>query len=396
MIFLKLAAFAVVFCLFLPLTYLLAITISSYFFRKQSSRASAPIKMGVLIPAHNEASGIEKTVSSVLASNYPRSLLEVIIIADNCTDATAENARKAGAVAYEREDPENPGKGQALDWFLSSYRDAYSHLDGITLIDADVEIHPDCLLEIGQSLNRNGVMVVQGFNGVANARAGWRPALLDAAFNVFNHLRLAGLSTLAGTAVLKGLGMGFRTEILARYGWPAHSIVEDHEFTLILLKDGIHVHYNPDAVVRSEMVTRGNQATVQRSRWEGGRFSLAKEMTPVLLRLWLKRHESTYILSLFELLVPPLALMVLWALLSTLATALMLPGLIWLPALQWCILIFYVASGQIQRKAPLATWLYLVTSPLYMAWKIPIYCKMLAGRGTSKWLRTSRENSQDD
>jgi len=375
----------------LPLGYLLATTIAASRFRKKNSRVCDPLHLGVLIPAHNEAAGIGPTIKAVRACDYPPDHLEILVIADNCTDRTAAEARKAGALVFERHDPDQRGKGQALDWFLMNHKQHYRHLDAITIIDADVVPDSAFLQEISASLSHPEVQVVQGYNGVSNACAGWRPALCDAAFNVFNHLRMAGAAYLSGTAVLKGLGMGFRTPLLMQYGWPAHSVVEDMEFTLLLLRDGINVHYNPDAVVRSEMVTTGGGAASQRSRWEGGRFFLIRRMAPSLIRLWISSFESRYLYALFELAIPPLSLLVLGMALATLSAAIWCPDWIVLAGAQWLILALYVASGQIQRRAPLTTWLYLGAAPFFVLWKIPLYVKMLLCRQSGHWVRTQRE-----
>ncbi len=396
MIALKLLLIAMLLGLCLPLGYLSAVTAAAFRFRKKTALNGQPLRMGVLIPAHNEAVVIRRTIASVLNSSYPIDRLTVMVIADNCTDSTADDVRRAGVPAFERFDPDHAGKGQALDWFLTNFQDLYGHLDAITIIDADVEVDPDCLREISDSLNYPGAQVVQGFNGVSNPGAGWRPALCDAAFNVFNHLRVAGTEHLSGTAVLKGLGMGFRTDVLMRRGWPAHSVVEDQELTLRLLFDGIHVHYNPDAVVRSEMVTSGDRAAGQRSRWEGGRYSLMRMMAPVLIRLWAKTFDSRYMYALCELVIPPLSLLVSGAVLTAVSTALLLPEWIWIAGVQCMILVVYVASGQIQRRAPFLTWLYLAAAPLFVLWKIPLYLKLLFGRGSLRWIRTVREAEPDE
>jgi len=375
----------------LPMSYLLAVTIASYRFRKPIAPNTPPLHLGVLIPAHNEEAEISNTIQTVLKGDYPGNRLTVMVIADNCRDRTAEAARRAGAQVFERRNPSHPGKGQALDWFLSRYKDCFRHLDGIVIIDADVSIDRLCLREISASLSRPDVQIVQAYNGVNNPRAGWRPALCDAAFNVFNHLRMAGAMHLSGTTVLKGLGMGFRTQVLLYYGWPAHSIVEDQEFTLMLLNDGIRVHYNPDAVVRSEMVTRGDRAADQRFRWEGGRFALVRRMAPVMFRRWVTKSDSSFFYALCELALPPLSLLVVSTSLATVSTALWLPQGMWLAAMQWLILAGYVVSGQIQRRAPFATWMYLAAAPFFVLWKIPLYLKMVPGSGTVRWTRTSRE-----
>lgn len=379
----------------LPAAYLLLSTVAAYFFKKESSQENRFLNIGVLIPAHNEENGIAQAVTDVLASNYPTERITIFVVADNCTDRTAEKARQAGALVFERFDDVSRGKGQALDWFLKNCKESYRHTDAITVIDADVSADSNYLREISASLSQPGIQVIQGYNGVGNPEAGWRPALIDAAFNVFNHLRMAGSVKLSGTAGLKGIGMAFRTELLARYGWPCHSIVEDMEFTFLLLEDGISVHYNPDAIVRSEMVTAGKNASTQRSRWEGGRFMLVRKMSAPLFRLFATTKDRRYLFALAELTVPPLSLLVILFSLATAGAFLLLEGG-WLPlALSfWLILLFYVASGQIQRHAPLSTWFYLAAAPIYILWKIPLYAAMLLKKGSSEWVRTARESEQ--
>ena len=380
----------------LPAGYLLMCTIAAYLFKKEVTNDKRLLNIGVLIPAHNEEEGIVHTIEGVLACDYPRNKLKIFIIADNCTDSTAEKARNAGALVFERFDNINRGKGQALDWFLKNSLDIYHNTNIITIIDADVSPDRNYLREISASLSNPKIQVVQAFNSVSNPDAGWRPGLSDAAFNIFCHLRMAGSVRLAGTAVLKGNGMAFKTELLKQYGWPCHSVVEDMEFTLRLLVDGITVSYNPDAVIRSEMVTSGKSATSQRSRWEGGRFMLVRKMTLPLLKLFAATGQPRYLYALAELATPPLSLLVMLFSLAT-AGALMLLDGAWLMLASsfWLILVFYVISGQIQRGAPLSTWLYLAAAPLYILWKIPIYVGMILKKKSSTWIRTERESKKD-
>jgi 1,2-diacylglycerol 3-beta-glucosyltransferase len=379
-----------------PAGYLLLSTIAAFFFKKESTVENRFLNIGVLIPAHNEESGIGQAIADIFASNYPTEKITIFVVADNCTDRTAEKARSAGAFVFERFDTINRGKGQALDWFLKNYKEKYQHTDAVTVIDADVAADRNYLREISASLSQPGIQVIQGYSGVSNPDAGWRPALIDAAFNVFNHLRMAGSVKLSGTTGLKGIGMAFHTELLAQYGWPCHSIVEDLEFTLMLLEDGISVHFNPDAIVRSEMVTAGKNAESQRSRWEGGRFMLVRKMTAPLFRLFAKTKDLRYLYAFAELTVPPLSLLVILFTLASAGTLLLLHGSWVMLALSfWLILLFYVASGQLQRHAPLSTWLYLVAAPLYILWKIPLYLAMLFKKSSSEWVRTARESEQN-
>ncbi|ACD90891.1 glycosyl transferase family 2 [Chlorobium limicola DSM 245] len=379
----------------LPALYLLLTTIAAYLFKKKENAPNSFLNIGVLIPAHNEEEGIARTVRNVLACDYPANRRYIFVIADNCTDSTAETARNAGATVCERTDEINRGKGQALDWFLRKQKNIYKDTDAITIIDADVNPDTGYLREISLSLSQLDTQAIQAYNGVSNPKSGWRPGLIDAAFNVFNHLRMAGSCQLSGTCVLKGNGMAFRTALLQRTGWPCHSIVEDMEFSLRLLQEEIDVHYNPDAIIRSEMVTSGNNATSQRSRWEGGRFTLVRQMAGPLLKLFLTTGRSSYLIALTELALPPLSLLVLLFAIGTAAALLIgnptqqLITLSW-----WAILIIYVASGQIQRKAPLSTWAVLLAAPLYILWKIPIYAAMLLRKKSTSWVRTTREHNK--
>lgn len=375
----------------IPALYLLVSTIASFFFRKHKPDTNHFLNIGVLIPAHNEGASVKKTIESVLRCDYPANRFEVFVIADNCSDDTAAYARSAGATVFERFDPDNRGKGQALDWFLKHHKDRYSNLDAITIIDADVTPDINYLREISASFSVPGITVVQGYNGVNNPSAGWRPALIDAAFNVFNHLRLAASSVLTGSASLKGNGMAFRISVLKQYGWPCHSIVEDLEFTLRLLQDGIPVEYNPDAVITSEMVTTSKNATSQRSRWEGGRFGLVKSMTAPLLRQFISTGRPKFLYAWADLALPPLGLLVLLFIPGSIAGILLGKFWVWISASYWMITLWYFISGQIQRRAPLTTWLSLFAAPLYVLWKIPIYLKMAVRKKGEEWVRTTRE-----
>ena len=395
MIIIELIVKSLLILLLLPAGYLLLCTLAAYLFRKEVDVENQFLNIGVLIPAHNEENGIAHTIAGVVACDYPVNQFSIYVIADNCTDHTAQEARKAGAFVFERFDNLNRGKGQALDWFLKNFTEIYLNTDAITIIDADVSPDRNYLREISASLSNPKTEVVQAFNSVSNYNAGWRPALSDAAFNIFCHLRMAGSVQLSGTAVLKGNGMAFRTELLKQYGWPCHSEVEDMEFTLRLLVDGITVNYNPDAVIRSEMVTSGKSASSQRSRWEGGRFMLVRKMTQPLLNLFVTTGNTRYLYAFAELATPPLSLLVMLFSIASAGSLLLLKGgWLLLAASFWLILIFYVISGQIQRHAPLSTWLYLAAAPLYILWKIPLYAGMMLKKKSSVWVRTTRESEK--
>ena len=389
MILLQIVYYAGLAYLLVAALWLGLLTLASWFFQPKKEGGSPLLRMGVVIPAHNEEDGIAGTVASVKACNYDQHLLKIIVLADNCGDNTAAAARAAGAVCLERSNTEQRGKGQALDWFLKTQKEQYQDLDAISFVDADVICHPDLFRELSASLSHADVRVVQGFNGVANPLVNWRTALVTAAFNVFNHLRMAGNNKLFGTAMLKGLGMAFETSVLARYGWPAHSVVEDVEFSLLLGED-VAVHYNPDAIITSEMASTRTQADDQRSRWEGGRFRLAAGLLPKLGKRMLS-GEFRFLHAFMDLFILPLALLVLLLFLwITIAWWCRPQSLTWLLG-ALAIIVCYVASGQLQRHMGVKLWFYLSAAPLFIFWKLLVYAKMLVQNNIC-WKRTIRDS----
>ena len=391
MILVKIAIILVIGYLLMASGWLMLITLASWLFRAKLVRNSEPLKLLVVIPAHNEALQIGMTVENTRKCEYPQELLDIAVIADNCTDNTAEVAAISGARVYARNNKHERGKGAALDWFLKGYRERLQEYGGIVFIDADSCPDRQMFKALSQSLSSPGVEAVQGFNGVANPYDNWRTALNSSAFNVFNHLRMAGNEKLFGNAILKGLAMAFSPDLLMKFGWPAKSVVEDLEFTILLLEQGHSVSYNPEAIITSEMAVTRKQADGQRKRWEGGRFAIARDMVPKLMKKILN-GQFKYLFILADLLIAPLSLLVLLTLLSWFFAWILMPAAIAFPTAIFCMIFIYVVSGQLQRKAPLKLWIFLATFPLYLLWKIVIYFSMLVSPQSKVWSRTLRKS----
>jgi 1,2-diacylglycerol 3-beta-glucosyltransferase len=369
--------------------YLCVITVAAYFFRKKTSPGGKPLKLAVVIPAHNEEDRIAETIDFLTKSSYEKPFYSIIVIADNCNDRTEELASAAGALVFRRTDPTERGKGQALDWFFRRHKHAYESADAVVMIDADTTVDEYFLSEMAASLKHPSVRVVQGYYGVSNADQHWRSALLSAAFHVFNHLRPAGISRLGGTAGLRGNGMGFRRDLISDEGWPAHSIVEDHEFTLRLLLKGIVVHYNPDARVFSDMPVNRKVAERQRMRWEGMDRGMNRTLRRLVFKKALKDRQPRYVHALAGFFVPPLAKVVAEQVTVFAAALAVHSNMTVLLAVCFGVDLLYVFSGLILRGASSAEWLSLLRAPFYILWKLRIYARMLGGTPLA-WERTSR------
>jgi len=370
--------------------YLMLLTVSAYNFKKRINQSAAPLRLAIVIPAYNEEFQIESTINAIRKSSYPKNLYSIFVIADNCTDQTSVLSKLAGAQVFEHSNPFNRGKGQALDWFFKNHKDAYANFEGVVIIDADTVLDNNFLKEISSSLSHPDVKVVQGFNGVFNMENNWRTALLSAAFNVFNHLLPAGHNRIGGTAGLRGNGMAFRVEILKKYGWPSYSAVEDAEFSLNLLLDKVLVHYNPDAIVRSEMPVTGKQAETQRMRWEADKYKISKKYFPLMVRALSTTHRICYFDAIMSLITPPLALLIIGLVFLSMVTLFINSKILPLTGFCFILITIYVFSGQIMKKASFKVWCSLLTAPLYILWKIPVYIKLIKNRSDKKWIRTQR------
>lgn len=372
--------------------YLGLMGIGAWLFRTRTVTPSQDQpSFALLIPAHNESAQIENVVRDALAMDYPRELFTVFVIADNCSDDTAAKARAAGAEVFERNDLVHRGKGQALDWTLSAHRDTLAKKGIIALVDADMIIHPRFLAELAASFADPGMKVVQSLNTVANPDASWRAAFGYMGFTTINFVRPAGRAWLGGTAELRGSGMAFRAPVLLSYGWPAHSIAEDIEFSKRLLLDGILIGFNPAAKVTSDIPLQASQANVQQQRWEGGKMHIIRTYLPQTFRHALAHPSIAHFDALLDLLVPPQSMLFALLLLAFAMAAVVHP--VWAGLIAACgfSVAFCITTGLLLQRAPLKVWLYLLALPVFLAWKIPLYSGLLLRRGGQDWNRTPRD-----
>lgn len=358
-------------------------------FRKRSSDAP-PLRIAVLVPAHNEEHQIASVLGDITATDYPADARAIFVIADNCDDATATLAEQHGATALERHNLEQRGKGQALDWCLREHAETLRDFDAIALIDADMHVDPAFLREMSASLSADGVQVVQGLNTVSNPEASWRAALGFASFSLINHLRPAGRNFYGGTAELKGSGMAFRSDLLLRTGWPAHSLAEDAEFGKQLLLDGVVVHYNPDAKVTSGIPLHSAQVKVQQERWEGGKLLLFKRFFPRLLKRLISQPSLRHLDAVLDILVPPLSILVAVGLLTFMTGMLSDVRIAAIGLAALIVVVMAVCTSLAMQRASAQVWMSLAMAPLFLAWKLPMLLALPFRKATG-WQRTPRD-----
>jgi cellulose synthase/poly-beta-1,6-N-acetylglucosamine synthase-like glycosyltransferase len=370
-----------------PCLYLLLLTVLSA--RLPRSPASTrTLRFDIIVPAHDEAAGITRTIDNLLNLDWPRELFRVLVIADNCTDRTAEVARAAGADVLVRTDPEKRGKGYALAFAFEASR-LGGRAAAVVVVDADSEASPN-LLEAFSARLEGGAGAVQAHYGVLNAFASWRTRLMAIALGSFHKLRSRGRERLHASCGIRGNGWCATHALLARVPYRAFSLTEDIEFGIELGLAGCRVAYTEDAHVDGEMVTSAAAAKSQRQRWEGGRLKMIAAKLPLLAKAAL--HGDGVCLDLaLDLLVLPLSYLVLNVLVFG-ALALVLGHAarmcLWLAAADAAVLVLYVMRGWQLSDVGARGLLDLARAPGFILWKLLL---MVSGRKVQQWVRTHRE-----
>lgn len=257
-----------------PTAYLLGLLAAAARGARGRRGPAAPgehLELVVLVPAHNEEKVIDGTLAAVEGLDYPPDRFEVVVIADNCDDRTAQVAREAGATVLVRFDAERRGKGWALAWALERLREGRQG-DAVVFLDADCQPSPN-LLRILDARLRAGYEAVQASYVVSNPHESWSSALRYAAFSLMNWVRPLGKDALGLSCGILGTGFALTWDLLERHPWDTFSLSEDHDYHLGLVAAGVRVGFAPEALVSSAMPTTLRDSREQNLRWEGGRAS---------------------------------------------------------------------------------------------------------------------------
>lgn len=356
-------------------------------------RAASPGRpaCAVLVPAHNEEAGLGRTLGSLCGQLRPTDRL--VVIADNCTDATAEVARSiAGVEVLQRHDPDHRGKGFALDFGVRHLGSAPPAV--VVVVDADCDVSSNLLDRLCALVAATG-RPVQALDELLPPPGAPAAQQFSAfAFRFRNVIRARGRERLGLPGLLCGTGMAFPWELLREAPLVSADLAEDMELGVALALAGRPPLFCAEAWVRGELPGRTQAALAQRRRWEHGHLFALRRDVPRLVGAGLRRGRLGLIFLGLALGVPPLALL---AVLEVLVLALL--GLVWLmggppgPALVlmaggWLVMAAVGAAWWRFGRDLLTPWA-LLTLPLYVLWKLPIYLAFLV-RPQRTWVRAER------
>jgi len=344
--------------------------------------AVRPIKFAVVIPAHNESANIVTTLTHLKACRPNQGGCEIFVIADNCSDDTADKAHAQGVNVFVRQDPINRGKGFALDYAFTRLLE--NDYDAFIVIDADIRVEPNLLLEFEKYFSA-GADGVQCRYRLSNPQASTRIRVMDIAFTAFNQVRPIGRENWGVSVGILGTGFAVSRQSLLDVPYNARSVVEDLEHHINMVRAGQRVRFIDTTTVWADAPTDNQANEGQRARWEGGRFRMMADMIPVLMRR-VGQGEVRLLEPLAELALLPLSFHV-----ALLLVCLLHPWLCSYALFGLAITAFHVLTAVRFTGRGWSDVLVLLTAPFYIVWKLSLAKVLMRGaKRNAEWVRTKR------
>jgi len=390
--------------LFPVFIYHFTISIFGWFRRKEEPADKyAPVKrFAVVVAAHNEEKVIGSIVRNMNRMDYPRELYDVYVIADNCTDNTAEIARQNGAEVFERSDRERRGKGYALKWMFDKLFRMDKKYDAVCVFDADNLVSLNFLREMNKHLCM-GHKVVQGYLDCKNPTDSLIAGSYSITYWLNNRLFQLARYYLGLNCAIGGTGFVVDMDVLKQTGWNATSLTEDLEFSIKLALKGIRIYWTHEARVYDEKPLTLAQSWSQRKRWMQGQADCACRYFKELLAKALKDRDmvafdtAMYVIQPMIIVISGMGLMAnfLRFLISmdpdSLLTARTLISALLLFVTTYIGIVIIIAEGKFTWKIAG----YFLAFPFYNLTWIPIIIQGFMDRDKKEWSHTIHTRAFD-
>lgn len=252
------------------------------FFTRKFKPAKKKHKYGILIAARNEKYVIGNLIDSIKKQDYPSDLYTIFVVADNCTDNTAEIARKKGAIVYERFDDIHKTKGYALEFLVNNIKKDYGieTFEGYFVFDADNLLKSNYISKMNDAFDE-GCKIITSYRNTKNFDENWVASTY--ALHWIRSIRVnhRARSILRLATNIQGTGFLFTNEVI-KNGWHYTSLTEDRALTADAVAQGYQITYQDEAEFYDEQPTNIKIALRQRLRWSKGHLQAFVESGPYL------------------------------------------------------------------------------------------------------------------
>lgn len=249
----------------------------------KAKKANRPVKQNdhpnryaVIIAARNEELVIGQLIKSIKNQKYPEKLVDVFVVADNCTDNTARVAEEAGAIVKERFNQDKVGKGYALDYMFKIIEREYSSrkYNGYFVFDADNLLDVNYIAEMNKTFNQ-GYRVITSYRNSKNYDHNWISAGYGLWFLHEAEYKNLPRMVLNSSCAISGTGFLVHTDLIKENGgWIHHLLTEDIEFSVSQIIKGDKIGYCRDAIFYDEQPVTFGQSWTQRLRWAKGFYQV--------------------------------------------------------------------------------------------------------------------------
>ena len=356
-----------------------------------------PRRIAVIMPAHNEGRGLRPTVMQALAQLGPQDRL--LVVADNCSDDTAAQAREFDVTVVERFHETERGKGYALDFGVRAL-EALALKEGhapdvVVILDADCVLDPTLLPRIASVAHGTG-RPVQATYLMEAANDGLKARVAQFAMRVKNLVRPRGMHQLGLPCGLYGTGMAFPWDVAVQAPLASGHLAEDMQLGVRLAQLGAPPLLCEDARVSSVFANSQEGEASQRTRWEHGHLAMLVGEGPGLLWRSLRPGRGAQLLQVMDMLVPPLALLAMSLVGWTFVTLVVAVAAGWmapfvLALLTLALLGLAIVVAQQRWAADVLSLGELARAPFILLAKIPLYLRFVFKRQTD-WVRTKRDS----
>jgi len=361
---------------------------------------SAPAKparptVGVLVPAHNEEAVIASTLESIRAQLAAGDRL--LVIADNCSDATARIANQSQAEVLERNDQTRRGKGYALRSGVEQFQADPPAV--VIVIDADCRLRPGCLDALAAQVAETSRPAQACYLMTPPSAPRAIDVVSSLAVLVKNRVRPLAMAKLGLPCLITGSGSAFPWQAIRSRSFGGGNIVEDMQLAVDLALAGFSPTFCDRAVVVAGLPDRHSAFVSQRRRWEHGHLQTLLAQAPRLLIGFLKTGRLDLAAMMADLAVPPLSL------LAAMNAAVLAVTFVWgIGTASWTLAA--IAGGTavlLSVSIAIAWWRFardrvpfhiLLTVPVYVVTKLPLYATFLFRRERA-WIRTGRASSPE-